>query len=70
MDKTAELDTITSALDLAIGGKFDTEVKKKAVRVVLKELDDDVIQEIVKDIESRESDENYSNNLPTKNNEE
>ena len=70
VDKTAELDTITSALDLAIGGKFDTEVKKKAVRVVLKELDDDVIQEIVKDIESRESDENYSNNLPTKNNEE
>ena len=71
VDKTAELDAITSALDLAIGGKFDTEVKKKAVRVVLKELDDDVIQEIVKDIESREADENYSNSNPqTENNEE
>ena len=60
VDKTAELNAITAALDLAIGGKFDTEVKKKATRVVLKELDDDVIQSIVEDIEKRAEDEDYS----------
>lgn len=59
VDKTAELNAITSALDLAIGGKFDTEVKKKAARVVLKELDDKVIQEIVEDIEKRAEDIDY-----------
>lgn len=60
VDKTAELDAITSALDLAIGGKFDTEIKKKAVRILLKELDDDVIQDVIKDIESRAEDMDYS----------
>lgn len=61
VDKTAELNAITSALDLAIGGKFDTEVKKKAARLVLKELDDDIIQDIVDDIEKRAEDIDYEN---------
>ena len=60
VDKTAELNAITAALDLAIGGKFDVEVKKKAARLVLKELDDDIIQQIVEDIEKRGEDEDYS----------
>ena len=60
VDKTAELNAITAALDLAIGGKFDVEVKKKAARLVLKELDDDVIQQIVEDIEKRGEDADYS----------
>ena len=60
VDKTAELDAITSALDLMIGGKFDTEIKKKAARILLKEIDDDVIQDVIKDIESRAEDMDYS----------
>ena len=60
VDKTAELNAITAALDLAMGGKFDVEVKKKAARLMLKELDDDVIQQIVEDIEKRGEDADYS----------
>lgn len=59
VDKTVELNAITAALDLAIGGKFDTEVKKKAARIILKELDDDIIQDIVEDIENRTDDSDY-----------
>ena len=61
VDKTAELNAITSALDLNVGGLFDTEVKKKAARVVLKELDDDIIQKIVEDIDKRAEDYDYDN---------
>ena len=61
-DKTAEMDVITSALELSIGGKFDAEMKKKAARLNLKELDDDVIQAVIKDIEQRAEDNDYSNN--------
>lgn len=59
-DTVAELDKITSALDLAIGGRFDTEVKKKAARLVLKDIEDADIQKVVEDIENRSDDADYS----------
>ena len=62
-DTKAELDKITSALDMAIGGLFDTEAKKIAARLVLKDLDDDVIKSVVDDIDKRREDMDYSNSL-------
>lgn len=59
-DTVAELDKITTALDLEIGGKFDTKVKVKAARLVLKDNEDKEIQEVVEDIEKRAADEDYS----------
>lgn len=56
-DAGAELDEITKALGLMIGGIFDRELKKKAARVVFKNLDDAVINEVTDDIESRTDDE-------------
>lgn len=56
-DTGAELDEITKALGLMIGGIFDRELKKKAARVMFKNLDDAVINEVTDDIESRAADE-------------
>lgn len=61
VDVAAELDAVTSALEMAVGGKFDTEAKKKAARLIFKEVDDDVLQDIVDDIEKRAEDNDYSN---------
>ena len=60
-DTKAELDKITEALDMQIGGKFDTEAKKMAAKFVLKDLDDDVIKEVLDDIDERGEDMDYSN---------
>lgn len=62
VDVTAELDAVTSALDMAVGGKFDAEAKKKAARVIFKEVDDDVLQKIIEDIDKRAEDKDYSDN--------
>ena len=61
VDVAAELDAVTSALEMSVGGKFDTEAKKKAARVIFKEVDDDVLQAIVDDIDKRAEDNDYSN---------
>lgn len=66
-DTKAELDKITEALDLAIGGKFDTQAKKNAARLIFKELDDDDIKDIVDDIEKRAEDMDYSTGNDTGN---
>lgn len=56
-DTSAKLDEITKALALMIGGAFDKELKKKAARTVFKNLDDAIINEVMKDIDRRADDE-------------
>ena len=53
VDITAALDEVSKALDLGIGGKFDTAVKKKAVDVYLNDLDEDEFDVVMADIEAR-----------------
>lgn len=59
-DTKAELDKITAALELNIGGKFDTEAKKDVARLVMKDRDDEDIKEIIDDIDKRAEDMDYS----------
>ena len=59
-DTKAELDKITAALELNIGGKFDTEAKKDVARLVMKDRDDEDIKAIVDDIDKRAEDMDYS----------
>lgn len=60
VDVSAELDKVTKALALAIGGQFDKEVKKQAARTVLKDQEDDVINAVIKEIEQQPDDALYS----------
>ena len=53
VDVAAALDGVGKALDLAIGGKFDTAVKKKAVDVYLNDLDEEEFDAVVADIQAR-----------------
>ena len=59
-DTKAELDKLIAALDIAIGGKFDTEAKKDVARLVMKDRDDEDIKAIVDDIEKRAEDMDYA----------
>lgn len=59
-DTKAELDKITAALEIGIGGKFDTEAKKDVARLVMKDRDDEDIKAIVDDIEKRAEDMDYA----------
>ncbi len=59
-DTKAELEKITTALELNIGGRFDTEAKKDVARLVMKDRDDEDIKKIVDDIEKRAEDKDYS----------
>lgn len=59
VDVSAELDKVTKALALAIGGQFDKEVKKQAARTVLKDQEDDVINAVIDEIERQETDLAY-----------
>lgn len=58
-DTKAELEKITDALAMQIGGLFDREAKKQAARLVLKDLDDDDIKAVVDDIDKMADDKNY-----------
>ncbi|WP_110955201.1 hypothetical protein [Anaerosinus massiliensis] len=60
VDTSAELDKVTKALMLNIGGKFNKEVKKQAARVVLNELDDDELNAILDEIDQQSDDIDYS----------
>lgn len=53
VDVSAALDGVSKALDLGVGGKFDTAVKKKAVDVYLNDLDEDEFDIVMADIEAR-----------------
>ena len=53
VDVAAALEGVGKALDLAIGGKFDTAVKKKAVDVYLNDLDEEEFDAVVADIQAR-----------------
>ena len=52
-DVQAELDEVTSALALNIGGKFNEEVKLKATEVYLKDLPEDRFDAVTADIKQR-----------------
>lgn len=60
VDVSAKLDEVTKALALAIGGKFNIEVKKQAARIVLKDVDDDVINTVIDEIDKSTDDNIYS----------
>ncbi len=53
VDVQAELDEVTSALALAIGGKFNEECKLKAAEVYLKDLPEDRFDAVTQDIKQR-----------------
>lgn len=53
VDIASELDNVTKALNLAIGGLFDTAIKKKAVAITCSDLDDKTYDAIVKDVEAQ-----------------
>lgn len=52
-DVSGALDEVGKALDLAIGGKFDVAVKKKAVDVYLNDLDEEEYDAVKEDIQKR-----------------
>lgn len=51
VDLKSELDIITEALSLAVGGMFDQELKKKATALLFTDLDEADYDSIIKDIE-------------------
>lgn len=51
VDIMAELDIITKALSLAVGGLFDEELKKRAADMLFKDIDEADYNAIVQDIE-------------------
>lgn len=62
-DVTAELDRVTKALSLNIGGLFDIEVRKLIARTMLNDADDSIIEDVIKDIETTataDGDEDYT----------
>lgn len=61
IDVSAELDKVTKALMLGIGGKFDKEVKKIAARTMLSADDDDVINAVITEIDTKPDDSPYLN---------
>lgn len=60
VDVTAELDKVTDALSWAIGGKFDVEIKKKAAKMLLSDLNDEQIQDVVNDIDQQAIDATHA----------
>ncbi|TCL74227.1 hypothetical protein EDC14_1004165 [Hydrogenispora ethanolica] len=62
VDVQAELDKVSAALDLNVGGRFNVAVKKKAVFAYLNDLKDEEFDEIIQDIDSRAQDETYNFN--------
>ena len=60
VDVSGELDKITDALSWAVGGKFDTAVKKKAAKMLLSDMDDEEIQAVVDDIEQQALDASHA----------
>lgn len=60
VDTAAELNKITASLALAVGGKFDAEVKKQLTRLVLQDLDDELIDEVIADIDKHAEDSAYT----------
>lgn len=65
VDISSELDKITDALSWAVGGKFDTAVKKKAAKMLLSDMDDEEIQAVIDDIDQQAVDANHAE--PTNN---
>lgn len=59
VDVAGALDEVSKALDLNIGGKFNAEVKKKAVDVYLNDLPEDDFDAINADIDAMAQDEAY-----------
>ncbi|AJQ26908.1 hypothetical protein [Pelosinus fermentans] len=59
VDIVSELDGVGKALDLNIGGRFNTAVKKKAVDVYLNDLPEDEFDAVVDDIDATAKDETY-----------
>ena len=57
VDTSAELDKVTKALMLNIGGKFNKEVKKQIARVVLHDLDDDILNSVIEEIDQQKEDD-------------
>ena len=60
VDISSELDKITDALSWAVGGKFDTAVKKKAAKMLLSDMDDEEIQAVIDDIDQQAVDANHA----------
>lgn len=61
IDVIDALNAVTAALDLQIGGKFNTEVKKKAATVYLNDLPEDRYDAVMADIDSMEEDNMQAN---------
>ncbi|SEJ35517.1 hypothetical protein SAMN05660742_10686 [Propionispira arboris] len=59
VDVSTELDKVTKALLLGIGGKFDKEVKKIAARTMLNNQDDKVVNAVIGDIDAQPDDKTY-----------
>jgi len=59
VDVSTELDKVTKALLLGIGGKFDKEVKKIAARTMLNNQDDKVVNAVIGDIDAQPDDKAY-----------
>jgi len=59
VDIAGELDGVGKALDLNIGGQFNTAVKKKAVDVYLNDLPEDEFDAVIADIDATAKDETY-----------
>lgn len=56
VDVSGALDEVGKALDLAIGGQFDVEVKKKAAAVYLNDLPEERFDAVVDDIDQQADD--------------
>jgi hypothetical protein len=56
-DINAELEKAITALEIAIGGEFNKEVKLSVARAYFANLDDERLQEILDDIEAQHEDE-------------
>ncbi len=61
VDIVAKLDEVTKALDLAIGGKFNIEVKRKAAEVALGDIPEDRFDAVINDIEQMEEEQIQTN---------
>jgi len=60
IDIAAALDEVTKALDLKIGGRFNLEVKKKAVKVFLNTIKEKDFDLVIADLEKTAQNEAYS----------
>lgn len=68
VDILSKLEEVTKALDLAVGGKFNIEVKRKAAEVILGDIPEERFDAVIKDIEQMEDDQLQSETVIKNNN--